>query len=182
LISLSWTYNSTDEPFVPTRGTLLRIAPLRSMRDRASWRAALPGALPTAYTFHSNGNGVDVIAMRYWQLSELHSVSAGVLSGWADIDSRDHPSLFGSDVRWRPAYQILRAGYSRSLQRGDPTTGDSRIEVEGRFVARQRNVQEGAKAFGVSPDHDSARQMSVSWVRRSSWGTLRLGIGYAWGY
>ncbi len=182
LISLAWTYNSTNEPFVPTRGTLLRVAPLRAMNDRASWHAGRTDTLPTAYTSHSDGNGVDAIALRYWELSELHSLSAGILAGWAEVDSREHPNLFGSDVRWRPTYQVLRAGYSRSLRPGHPASGDSRIELEGRYVRRQRDVLEGAERFGVSPDHDSSRQMSVSWVERSSWGTLRLGIGYAWGY
>jgi outer membrane protein assembly factor BamA len=35
LMSLTWTYNTTNQPFVPTRGTLVRVAPLWSARDRA---------------------------------------------------------------------------------------------------------------------------------------------------
>ena len=184
LVSLAWTYNSTNQPFVPTRGTIVRIAPLRSMRDRASYQFVhpIPGPPPEPYAEHQNGYGLDFVALRYWELSELNSVSAGVLAGWADVEDRQHPRTFGTDIRWRPAYQIVRAGWSRNLRRDDSKEGDSRIELDGRLVRRQRNVREGAAAFGVSPNNEDTLQASASWVRRSHWGTFRVGVGYAWGY
>jgi len=186
LITLAWTYNTTNQPFVPTRGTIVRVAPLRSMRDRSgySYFRIIPGTnLPEAYTQHIGGYGADVLVSRYWELSELHSVSAGVLAGWANVDDRVDPGTFRTpNVAWRPAYQVVRAGYSRNLWHGDPKSGDSRIEFDGRFVLQQRNVQRGREVFGTLPDHVNTFQAATSWVRRSSWGMLRLGVGYSWGH
>jgi len=183
LLSLAWTYNSTNQPFVPTRGTIVRVAPLRSMRDRSGFHFVnpIPGPGPDPYTQHMNGYGLDFTALRYWELSELNSVSAGVLAGWGNVEDRQNPQIF-SRVRYKPAYQIVRAGLSRNLWRDESKSGDSRVELDARLVKRQRNVREGAGAFGVSPDKESSIQTSVSWVRRSLWGTVRLGVGYAWGY
>jgi hypothetical protein len=74
----------------------------------------------------------------------------------------------------------VRGGYSRSIWRGDPKAGDSRLEVDLRLVVRQLNIDEGPVSFGRFDD-ESYHQATGSWVRRSSWGTLRLGVGYAWG-
>jgi len=182
-LSLAWTYNSTNQPFVPTRGTIVRVAPLRSMRDRGSFRfTQIPGPGPESYAQHINGYGLDFTAMRYWELSELNSVSAGLLAGWGNVEDEQNPPLLPSAVRYRPAYQIVRAGWSRNLWRDESKAGDSRVELDARLVKRQRNTRQGASAFGVSADKESSIQTSVSWVRRSLWGTLRLGVGYAWGY
>ena len=183
LISLAWTYNSTNQPFVPTRGTIVRVSPLRSMRDRSSvhFIHPIPGPGPDAYTEHTNGYGLDFTALRYWELSELNSVSAGVLAGWGSVDDRQNPAVF-THIKYRPAYQIVRAGWSRNLWRDESKAGDSRVEFDARLVKRQRNVRDGEVAFGVTPNKESSIQTSVSWVRRSLWGTLRLGVGYAWGY
>jgi outer membrane protein assembly factor BamA len=183
LVSLAWTYNSTNQPFVPTRGTIVRVAPLRSMRDRAGYRFVnpIPGPGPDPYTEHMNGYGLDFTALHYWELSELDSFSAGLIAGWGNVDDRLNPRL-SSNVRYRPAYQTVRGGWSRNLRHDDSKNGDSRLELDVRVVKRQRNVQEGRGAFGETPDEERSRQTSISWVRRSLWGTLRLGVGYAWGY
>jgi hypothetical protein len=185
VLSLTWSYNSTNQPFVPTRGTILRVSPLLSMRDRSGYRFVrpIPDPMPAAaYAQHVNGHGVDLTAVRYWELSERNSVSAGVMGGWASVEDRIDPPVGRGDIRWDPTYGILRAGYSRSFWRGDTKDGDSRIEFDARFVARQRNVEQGREAFGATPDDENTFQTSASWVRRSAWGTLRLGAGYSWGH
>ena len=185
LMSLAWTFNTTNEPFVPTRGSIYRVAALRSMRDRAGFHFthAIPGPPPDPYAQHINGNAIDLTAMRYWELNERDSVSAGILGGWATVeDTLDPPGFRAPVVAWKPTYAIVRGGYSRSLWKGDAKNGDSRIEVGARFVARQRNVSRGRAAFGSTPDDESVFQTSASWVRRSAWGTLRLGAGYSWGH
>lgn len=188
LLTLAWTYNTTNQPFVPTRGTLIRVAPLLSMSDRSDFTFGGPFTGSTAppavgYAQHRKGYGADLLASRYWELSELHSVSAGVMAGWAHVDEHTtslpfHPAT----VEWRPSYQIVRAGYSRNLWKGDPKNGDSRIELDGRVVLSQRRVDEGSVVFGTTPDHEDTFQLAAGWVRRSSYGTLRLGLGYSWGH
>lgn len=178
LISLSWTYNTTNHPFAPTRGTIVRVTPLRSMRDRTRFgfmtfpppTTVVPGAQ------HITANGVDLAASRYWELSDRYSVSAGVFAGWASVDDTRTDIPLATDVHSSPAYQVLRAGWSRNLWRGDAKAGDSRLELEGRFMARQYNDD---RQIG---DREKGYQGTVSWARRSSWGMLRVGVGYAWGY
>jgi hypothetical protein len=154
------------------------------MRDRASLQLAPRVSDPPAeaYAQHIDGNGVDLSASRYWELSDRSSLSAGVLAGWSEIGDRINPRLRASDILWRPAYQVMRGGYSRSLRHDEPRNGDTRVELEARVVAQQRNVRQGADAFGALPDHENSFQTSVTWSRRSSWGMLRVGVGYAWGH
>ena len=180
LISLTWAYDTTNEPFVPTRGTLIRVTPLRSMRDRSGYAyvAPFPTSASQPYTEHINGAGVDAVAARYWEVSDRNSVSAAVLAGWASVD--EHPAIFFPRITWRPAYEVLRGGWSHDIWKGDPRSGDSRLELVGSIASRQRNVREGEAAFGPTPDKQTSFLVSGDWVRRSSWGLLRLGVGYSW--
>ncbi|HJQ36805.1 MAG TPA: hypothetical protein VKB93_06685 [Thermoanaerobaculia bacterium] len=188
LITLAWTYNTTNQPFVPTRGTIIRVAPLLAMSDRSGYtfggvftNESIPPAV--AYAQHRKGYGVDFSASRYWELSDVNSVSAGVIGGWAHVE--DHTTggfLAIPIVEWKPSYQAIRGGYSRSLWRNPSKNGDSRVEVDGRLVWSQRDVERGGIAFGSTPDNEDTFQLAASWVRRSSFGTLRLGLGYSWGH
>ena len=179
LISFTWTYNSTDQPFVPRRGSILRIAPLYSMRDRAA--IGFIDLNPTPYAQHVNGFGVDVDALRYWEVSPRNSVSAGALAGWANVDDRVEPAtLRVHEVRWKPSYEVAQVGLSHDLRRDESQSGDSRLELEARVIRRQREVTRGDEGFGRTPNDQMAYQASARWVRRSSWGVLRLGFGYSW--
>jgi len=176
LLSLSWTYNTTNHPFAPTRGTILRVTPLRAMRDRSRVSQVTGGGVvPSAR--HNNAWGLDLAASRYWELSERHAVSAALVAGWADVEERTVGGFAEGVLRSRPAYQVVRAGYSRNLWAGQARSGDSRLELDGRFMTRQLH-RDGGDQFG---DSDKIYQASIAWVRRSSWGMARLGIGYAWG-
>lgn len=178
LLSLSWTYNTTNHPFAPTRGTIVRITPLRAMRDRSEFSILQPGTVVEPNAEHTNATGIDVAASRYWELSERNAVSAGILAGRARVDHDHDNELSDPPRQWSPAYQVLRAGYSRNLWRGDPKAGDARIELDARFSARQLN-REGQEFIG---DDAKGYELIASWVRRSSWGMVRLGVGYGWGY
>jgi outer membrane protein assembly factor BamA len=188
LITLAWAYNTTNQPFVPTRGTIIRVAPLVSMMDRSAFTSGgvfdgktIPPAV--AYAQHRKGYGVDISASRYWELSDVHSVSAGVIGGWAHVDEHTTGGFLATPiVEWKPSYQIIRAGYSRNLWRNPSKNGDSRVEVDGRVVWTQRDVERGGIVFGSTPDNVDTFQLAAGWVRRSSFGTLRLGLGYSWGH
>jgi len=180
LMSLTWAYDTTNQPFVPTRGTLIRVTALHSTHDHTGYTfiGAFPDAGPEAFREHLEGSGLDVVGARYWELSDRNSVNAAVLAGWANVDQ--NPAVFVPRVNYHPAYQIVRGGWSHDLWKGDPRSGDSRLEVVGALQSQQRDVREGGIVFGTTPDNTRSLLTSVSWVRRSSWGLLRLGVGYSW--
>jgi hypothetical protein len=184
LFSLAWTYNTTNQPFVPTSGTVLRVSALRSNQDRSfySFIASGPGAPPVRYAAHTSGTGLDLVANHYWELSERNSVSAGVLAGWGDVQNRRNPPIVPPLLAdYQPAYGILHAGFSRNLWRTESKSGDSRIEADLLYVLRQYDVQHGSFLSAYPyPTDQSAVEGVISWARRSSWGMLRLGVGYAW--
>jgi hypothetical protein len=159
-ITLDWTYNTTNQPYAPTRGTFIRIAPVWWMREFTSFVSARPPQPAQPRTDHSTAHGLELAALRMWELSETHSVSAGLFGGWANLETR---GSFIGDTSRNPSYQVVQAGYSRAL-------GKSRLELQARGVTYQEN------AF------DRAFELSASWVRRSPWGTLRLGLGYVSAY
>jgi hypothetical protein len=161
-MTLDWTYNTTNVPYAPTRGTFIRIAPVWWTHDFTSFLSARPGQAPQPRTEHGTARGVDVVVLRHWELSETHSVSAGVLGGWADLESRRSPASLG-DSTSHSGYEVVQLGYSRRL-------GKSRVELEARGVGYQESV------------FDNAFELSANWVRRSRWGTLRLGAGYVSAY
>src|SRR5688572_22198200 len=100
LLSLTWTYNTTNEPFVPTRGTIVRFASLRTMRDQQSFRIS---TAPHPAITHLDAWGFDFLASRYWEISERDSVSAGILGGWATVESVTRSPL-SSQQNWDPMY------------------------------------------------------------------------------
>jgi len=164
VISLAWTYDTTDHPFAPLRGTLVRVAPIHQMTDRADFNSIPRSTKFAAYAEHLNTNGVDFAALHYWPLSDVSSVSAGVIAGWATTEDRIHPPPIPPHADRHPTYEIAQAGYTRNL-------GNSRLEFEARFRTGRQDVSGPL-------NHEHAIEASASWVRRSAWGTLRLGIGY----
>ena len=108
-ITLTWTYDTTNEPYAPSRGTFVEIAPVYWTRDDAGFHKRPPQFVATAT--HLRAKGVDLAALHHWELSGVNSVFGGVLAGWVDIDSRQQPGR-------RMSYQIVKAGYSRALGRG----------------------------------------------------------------
>lgn len=178
VVGVTWSYNTTNRPFIPTRGTLLTVRPRFSWSDAATYRYIVinpgGGQPPTlevrADTVHAAAREVQVRAVRYFELADRHSVSAGAEAALT------HYSL-ESDVTGNASDHITRGAitgsYSYSLWSAEQSKhGDSLLELNMRVGTR--NVR-----FG---DYYRAEQQQVtaSWVRRSSWGVLRLGAGYAW--
>jgi hypothetical protein len=161
-ITLDWTYNTTNEPYAPTRGTFVRISPVLWMHEFASTLSGRPGQPAQPRTEHGTARGFDVAALQYWELSEAHSVSAGLFGGWADLETRRTPASLGDSTR-EFGYQVAQIGYSRRL-------GRSRLGFEARAVKYEENV------------FDDAFEVSATWVRRSRWGTFRFGAGYVSAY
>jgi hypothetical protein len=157
-ITAAWTYDTTNEPYAPSRGTFVKVAPVCWMRDDAGFRSVRPPQQFVPDTGHLTANGVDLVALHHWELSDAHSVFGGVLAGWADIDSRQQPGF-------RTSYQIAKAGYSRAL-------GRARVALEARAVWNDR---------GGNSETENSFEAMATWVRRSTWGTFRLGAGFSTG-
>ena len=178
ILTLKWAYNTTNNPFLPTRGTLLSVTPNAVWRDEAGFRRVTgPGGIEDTIKVirHERTLGIDASAARYWELSERHSVSAGLEGGWARANERRNDVERDYDYR----YGIVRGGYSFSFWDRERTArdGDSRLELNAALSKRSNeNVDREFRRFV-----DSERlQVSTYWVRRNAWGTLRLGVGYAW--
>lgn len=181
LLSARWSYNTTNHPFLPTRGTLLSATPFISWRDLSRFvyedeDGVFDLTVPRRAAYHARSYGFDVKADRYFDLSDRNSVSIGAEAGWARADERNRIEGKLSEVQRNATYAIARAGFSHSLwTREDQKRGDSRFEYVARWVTRDR----GNDPF-IFREEDDEFQLAWAWVRRSSFGTLRLGVGYGW--
>ena len=158
MLSASWTLDTRNEPYVPMRGTFVKIEPFLWMGDRASFQQQRPTLSFTGVAQHATAAGVDLTAERHWQMSDASSFSAGVHAGWANVRQRQNPNTSGSDFRWRPSFEVIQGGYTRKIR-------SSFVELEGRVVLRQE--------IG-----DTSYEASAAWAKRSTWGVLRLGFAY----
>ncbi len=175
LISARMTYNTTNHPFLPTRGTLLSITPIVAWRDGTGFRIIVRA--PNTYelvqhAYHENSWGVELDAARYVDLSERNSVWLRAKGGVGRLNQRDN---LGRDIHADSRYGILQTGFSHSLWTGErQKRGDSRLEWALRYSTR-------SDGFGPATRYDASRlQLTFAWVRRSSFGTIRLGAGHAW--
>ena len=177
LASAKWSYNTTNEPFFPTRGTLVHATPFAAWTDRSGGTYVTETGV-TRGAVHGEIYGLGVGATQFWELTDRDSVWGDLRGEWSRIDQRGAVSeFFASEHTSR--YGSIGAGYSRSLWSREERAngGDSRIELTARFSNRTRRVED--ENFFVPHSHD-VRQVGAAWLRRTSWGTLRLGAGYAW--
>jgi outer membrane protein assembly factor BamA len=177
VVTAAWTYNTTNHPFLPTRGTLLQFKPMLAWVDRASYEFVEGDGYRTVvtHTRHTRSYVAEFSGARYWELSDRNSVSAGAVVGAANIDTRTDCGLCLYPDGHRQ-YGVVTGGFSHSLwDRNRAKDGDSRLEVNVRL-----GTQENDPVETFFHRNQNTQQISASWVRRSSWGTLRLGAGYAW--
>lgn len=177
--SITWSYNTTNQPYLPTRGTRLSVSPIVAWRDDAffNYSAYSDGTfVVTPVYVHRRSYGVDGSAARYWEITDRSSVSVGGEAGWAKTTDEGQP-LTGS---FDSTYGILHGGYSWSLwDRDARRDGDNRFELNARVSSRTREELQRRGLVSLR-DETNTLMVSGSWVRRSSWGTIRLGLGWAW--
>lgn len=179
VVSATMAYNTTNEPFFPTRGTLLQVTPMYGWTDGARILSITAGG-PTETivehsAYHTHFFGADAAATRYWELTDRDSVWGNVRGEWARESYNDQFTVTELDRTARIG--SIGIGYSHSLWSVEErVNGDSRFELTARYS--NRDVERNPPAF-FTRDTD-ATQVSFAWLRRSSWGTLRLGAGYAW--
>jgi outer membrane protein assembly factor BamA len=178
LVTAKWSYNTTNEPFFPTRGTLLHVTPAAGWSDSAGALLVTSEGEIFNIANHSTTYGAEFGATQYRELNDRDSVWGNVRGEWAHIDQRDSDET-RFDITTGPitvSYGSVGVGYSRSLWSRERRAngGDSRVEATLRYSNRSRRYP----YFGLAPDHE-ATQVGAAWIRRTSWGTARLGLGYA---
>jgi outer membrane protein assembly factor BamA len=172
LLTARWSYNTTNEPFFPTRGVHVYGGPV------VGWVDGAFDGNSEAYAHHSNFYGIEGGAARFFELSERASVWADVRGEWAQNSYRN-TSTFEEPFDQSTTYGSIGLGYSHSLwSREERAKGDSRFEATARYSNRRRYYDPEPLILGI-PGRE-VTQVGGAWVRRSSWGTLRLGVGYAW--
>jgi outer membrane protein assembly factor BamA len=173
VLSARWSYNTTDDPFLPTNGTLLTAAPLVASRDAASF--TFPGqspADPIAASYHTNSYGIDFGGAHYFLLSDRNTIAVGGEAGWARVSERSNRF---ADRTSDATYQFAHVAFSHSLwDRERQKQGDSRFEWQVRLTNRDHG------AVRSSGPEGARIEATWAWVRRSAYGTIRLGVGYAW--
>ena len=181
IISARWAYDTTNHPFTPTRGTLLSVSPIMVWQDSAGIGRDEtipdnPTFVPAA--FHTNSYGVSVDVAHYFELSDRSSASIGGEIGAGRVSRRSNlyeGEELNDDFSDNTRFAIAHAGYSHSLwSREQQKRGDSRFEYSIRYINRDRTSQ------FFDPFDDDEAQIAWAWVRRSSFGTIRLGVGYGW--
>lgn len=181
LARITWSYNTTNHPFVPTEGTLLTAGPLGAWREHGfTINVTQPGEAPlfSVITVHTATYGVQGSAQRYWEISDRNSVSLGAEAGFAHVEQRESGPLAADfSPSHNAMYGVVQGGFSRSLwsQERRALGGDSRLELTLRGRLRHNKGRESQ----YITENDST-QATFSWVRHSSWGTLRIGAGWAW--
>ncbi|HVG23505.1 MAG TPA: hypothetical protein VND45_05080, partial [Thermoanaerobaculia bacterium] len=177
IVSARWSHNTTNEPFFPTRGTLLQAGPVIGWTDDATVESFSTEG-PRIAAHHSRFAGVETGATRYWELSDRDSVWGDARFDWTRGQFRD---TLRPDAYYRTHnYGSVGVGYARSLwSREERANGDSRFEVTARYSNRTRRDYP-TDVPGYEPQARDLRQFGAAWIRRSAWGTVRLGAGYAW--
>jgi len=176
IVMAKWSYNTTNHPLLPTRGTLITVMPLAVWLDRQVLTyVTLPGELTEVRT-HTRSFALEGSASRYWQLDDVNSWSAGIEGGLARTTLHEAPVLDRaiSDSR----FARLNLGFAHSFWSSERVAkeGDSRIDVDLRITSRDDPYQRLVHLY----EPISAYQLSASWVRRNAWGTFRIGAGVAW--
>jgi hypothetical protein len=174
-----WSYNTTNHPLLPTRGTYVTFSPIAVWRDSSGTESVFNRPENERFVVHSRSIGVDVNASRWWELTDRNSAGASASAGYAGIDERGKrlaASLDGTR-RGRSNFATLNLSAAHSFWTPEQVArqGDSRIELNLRLGTRTED-QEVFTNF----ESGHVRQVSISWIRRTSWGLIRLGGGYAW--
>lgn len=177
---LTWSYNTTNHPVLPTEGTLFSAGPIATWRDEMT---TLGFATEEGFSYqflpiHTTIVGVEASALRYWEISDRNSVNLGVATRFGNFDRRYSYSEGRSERNYNSLTGVAQAGISRSLWSAEKRAsgGDSRIELNVRGQVRDNTIDLEDR---LRRDDDNV-QATLSWVRHSSWGTFRLGFGGAW--
>ena len=177
IATLRWSFNTTNHPLLPTRGAYLTVAPIAVWQD-TSGEDFVFGKPPSTFLTHDRSIGIEGGANRWWELNPRNSVGAGVASGVSVVSERgDRASSKlngGRSGNIRFATLSFTAAHSFWSPEEVARRGDSRAQLDVKISTRA----DSRPGFDFLSGH--TKQASLSWVRRTSWGLVRLGYAYAW--
>jgi hypothetical protein len=154
-------YNTTNHPYFPSEGTLVSIAPILAWIDGID-------RTPRHGTFHDFEKAIDLHAARYWTLHERLTAAAILEGGYVLVDrsgTTGGPDHF--DLHYATATLRLWRVF------GEPTS-----ETEQRIELTLRGSSLPREFLAFTTDND--KRLGLAWVRRNSFGVLRLGASYVW--
>ena len=179
ILTAHWSYNTTNHPLFPSRGTILTATPVVVWNDSEGFDVEPITRKELPFTTHDRSLGLEATAARFWELNDRDSVFASAGAGFAR--TREHgvrvlASRFGPRTV-DSNYGLLDLGIAHSLWTAERVAkdGTSRIEADLHYG---HHVDD--RFIGYVYEKLNSREGSVSWVRRNAWGTLRLGVGYVW--
>ncbi|HEX9982191.1 MAG TPA: POTRA domain-containing protein [Thermoanaerobaculia bacterium] len=182
LLTLRWSYNTTNDPFFPTEGVVLTAAPVAGWIDDVHNRGTIimPGPSGPIYiadrvTQHQQLGAFEASAARYFPLSERNSLAVEAEGGAGKAKIEEPDRHFEQEFKYGSASVRL----SRRL-RDQRSIGEAeqRLEFGVRAFVGDHEPLEYYQYRQRREDNDA--YAAVNWVRRDTWGTLRLGMGYEW--
>ena len=146
LIEARWTYNTTNDPFFPTRGSVIAIGPVASNLDGET--RAFTGETITS---HHQARGLELDLKRHWEIDERHSVGAEFLGGRANIDR----TRAGLRTEFTQTYGEVAVKLGRALRTAPASP--SRLELLLRDRRRRTRHSPTASSSSVSAGRDEMR-------------------------
>jgi hypothetical protein len=172
-VRFTWSHNTTDHPFFPTRGTLISVGPLLAWDDDDILLTYQPAPGVPYQTIltpeHTHTWGLTFDVARYVPLSDRNTIWARSYGDLRRIHGTRIDQHYG--VNAEPHTEVAIVGYSHSFFSAEERAkdGDSRLETSLRYQREPAQL----------PSR-STSSLNVAYVRRHAWGTLRAGVGFAW--
>lgn len=174
IATVRWSFNTTNHPLLPTRGTYIAFAPIAVWHDEAGHDTRAR----SNFILHDHSLGVEASANHWWELPGQNSAGAGVAGGFSRIHENGvYESLhINGPVNGRSHFGTLSFSATHSFWTPERVAreGDSRLQLDLKIGTRsdRRN-----SLYTIS---GHTKQVSLSWIRRTNWGVVRLGSGYSW--
>ena len=175
ILTARWSYNTTNHPLLPTRGTYLTFAPIAVWHDESGEERHVTRV--SNFIIHNRSVGVETSANRWWELPGQNSAGAGLAGGVSFIHETGFSELqhLNGNAAGTTNFGTLSLSIAHSFWSPERVArqGDSRVQLDVKLASR--NDRDPFTFLS-----GRTRQLSLSWIRRTPWGLVRLGAGYAW--
>jgi hypothetical protein len=162
-IALEWSFDSTDDPLLPTQGETLSAS--------AGYGDSRASFVDFPFFTQSRSRQVGALARRYRSLAPRQSVWGELSGSWNEVSFLAGSEFFGSS-RYSFESGSAVAGYSWDLIRSQ--VGEPRNDL--RFTAQARlDVQSNALVAGLDP---RVLSLETALIYRRPQGSIRLSFKY----